>query len=231
MNPMTVDPPSVADRDPARTAPPESPSGHESPVPSPSSAAGDRVRIGSHHVKQPYWKILLAIPLIYLPILTTVPFLVLGLLLVRLHLKYVGGMNLRSYREFVPSWVSHRYRYDNQVTWKCGSLNICAYRFFWFFNCKLYCPLSVALFEYGNYLVKIVENWWCPFHHDKKVNYAVGAVDQSFWHAYPDNRVQLHPDDQDNPMWNMDAAHPAAGSEDPRCRRSDARIDRQPDPP
>jgi len=34
----------------------------------------DRVRIGCNYEKQPRWKVLLAVPLIYLPIFTTIPF-------------------------------------------------------------------------------------------------------------------------------------------------------------
>ncbi len=168
----------------------------------------DRVQIGCHYVKQPVWKRVISIPLIYVPILVLIPFLVVGLMLVRLHLKLVGARNLKSYWDFVPSWISHRYTYETQIVMSKSSWQrriIGKYKFFWLFNCKLYCPLSVALFKYGNYLVKIVENWWCPFEHEKKSHYADGAIDQSFWHIFPDEMAQLHPQDSDNPIWNEQA--------------------------
>lgn len=162
----------------------------------------DRVRIGCNYVKQPFWKVILGVPLIYLPIITTVPFVVMGVILMRTHLRYVGGMEIKTYRDFVPGWNSHRYDNNNQpiinVPWYC----LAHYRIFWVLNCKHYCPMSVALFSYALYLVKIVENWWCPFAHDKKQTYAEGAIDESFWHVDPVELVKLHPDDRKNPIWN-----------------------------
>jgi hypothetical protein len=49
--------------------------------------------------------------------------------------------------------------------------------------------------------VKIVEQWWCPFGHDKKVAYSDAPIDKSFWHAAGDGSL-LHPDDRENPAWN-----------------------------
>ena len=163
-----------------------------------------RVQIGKNFVDQPLWKKLLGVPLIYLPIITTIPFVVLGVFLVTMHLRLVGGMNIRPYRDFIPSWVSHRYRWDNQITYSTDVswYNLRSYRFFWIFNCKVYCPLSVGLFKYANYLVKIVENWWCPFDHDQKQSYVDGAIDQSYWHLTPADLEKLHPDDKINPIWN-----------------------------
>lgn len=54
-------------------------------------------------------RILLGTPLIYLPILTTVPFVFVGMCLVRLHLRSLGAKNILRYRDFIPAWVSHRY--------------------------------------------------------------------------------------------------------------------------
>jgi hypothetical protein len=166
----------------------------------------NRVRIGSNFRKQPYWKLYLGIPLIYIPLLTTVPFIVLGVLLVRLHLTMIGGMQIKPYWDFVPSWISHRYRYVDQIVFEgsVSRLNIVRTRIYWIFNCKLYCPMSVALLAYATYLVKIVENWWCPFNHNQKVHYADASIDRSFWHAYPEEVVKLHPDDRNNPIWNED---------------------------
>lgn len=168
----------------------------------------DRVTIGSNYERQPFWKIVLGVPLIYLPLITTVPFVALGVVLVRAHLKYVGGMAIKSYWEFVPSWVSHRYRNKEQPTINISRFHPAHYRFFWVFNCKLYCPLSVALFRYASYLVMIVENWWCPFVHDRKGDYAEGAIDRSFWHVDPEETVKLHPDDKNNLQWNEQRESP-----------------------
>jgi len=162
----------------------------------------DRVIIGSNYEKQPFWKVILGVPLIYLPILTTIPFVVLGVILIRTHLKYVGGMNIKSYWEFVPEWVSHRYSNQDQPTINISRFNLAHYKFFWIFNCKHYCPLSVALFSYAVYLVKIVEIWWCPFKHDKKQNYGEAAIDKSFWHVDPEETKKLHAEDKNNPIWN-----------------------------
>ena len=162
----------------------------------------DRVHIGSNYPQQPFWKVILGVPLIYLPIITTVPFVVIGVFLVKTHLRYVGGMGIKSYSDFVPAWVSHQYGNNEQPTLNISRLHPAHYRFFWIFNCKLYCPLSVALFRYAAYLVKIVENWWCPFSHDQKREYAEGAIDSSFWHVDPEDLVKLRPADKQNPIWN-----------------------------
>jgi len=166
-----------------------------------------RVTIGSNYLQQPRWKIIIGVPLIYIPIITTAPFVVLGVLLMRIHLIYIGGMNIKSYWDFVPTWISHRYRYCDQIVYTTGAkwYNLRAFRFYWIFNCKLYCPLSVALFRYAAYLVMIVENWWCPFAHDKKPEYAEGAIDKSYWDLHDDERQRLHPDDLNNPIWNEEA--------------------------
>ena len=165
------------------------------------------VRIGSNYLKQPRWKLFLGVPLIYFPLITTTPFVLLGVLLVKTHLKWIGGMNILSYWDFVPDWASHRYRYDNQITYSTGAAwyNLRAHRFYWIFNCKLYCPLSVALYRYVAYLVTIVENWWCPFEHDKKEEYSEGAIDKSYWHLHAIERKKLHPIDLNNPIWNEEA--------------------------
>lgn len=165
----------------------------------------DRVRIGFNYEKQPFWKVCLAVPLVYLPIITTVPFVLIGVFLVRTHLKYIGGMEIKSYSSFVPAWESHRFANNEQPVINITPFHAAHYRIFWVLNCKHYCPMSVALFKYAAYLVMIVENWWCPFNHGKKQKYAEGAIDKSFWHVDPDELVKLHPDDKDNPLWNEQA--------------------------
>lgn len=163
-----------------------------------------RVKIGCNHRAQPFWKFVVGVPLIYMPLFFTTPFVVVGIFLVKAHLTLVGGMDLKSYwRDFVPEWVSHRYTMRNQITGTDDSrFYLTKTRLFWIFNCKLYCPLSVASFRYMAYLVMIVENWWCPFNHGKKSDYSEGAIDQSFWHIYPEEVVKLSPEDRDNPIWN-----------------------------
>ena len=148
----------------------------------------------------------LGVPLIYLPIITTVPFVIIGVILVKIHLKYVGGMEIKSYWEFVPVWISHRYRNNEQPTINVSWFHLAHYRSFWVLNCKLYCPLSVALFRYASYLVEIVENWWCPFAHDKKHEYLSAAIDKSFWHVDPKELAKLHPDDKQDPIWNEEGS-------------------------
>lgn len=172
---------------------------------------GERVQIGGYFDETPHWRFLAGVPLIYIPILVGSVPLVLCALLVRTHLWMVGARSLQSYwKDFVPSWVSHRYTRKNQIVSdrfaaRYGSLaKITRSKLFWIFNCKLYCPLSIALVAYLFYLVKVVEQWWCPFGHDKKHIYADAPIDKSFWHANGDIG-SLHPDDRENPSWNKDA--------------------------
>ena len=164
----------------------------------------DRVVIGRRYAEQPLWKRYLGVPLIYVPVLVTVPFVLLGVILVQIHLRLVGAMQIKSYWEFVPAWVSHRYTYSNQIVYstETAKLHFRAFRWYWIFNCKLYCPMSVALFRYAAYLVMIVENWWCPFTHEHKKEYFPGAIDQSYWHIHHLEREKLHPEDLNNPLCN-----------------------------
>jgi hypothetical protein len=55
-------------------------------------------------------------------------------------------------------------------------------------------------------MVKVVENWWCPFNHDRKNSYTDGAIDQSFWHIYPEEKIKLHEDDKNNVIFNQDVS-------------------------
>lgn len=164
----------------------------------------NRIEIGDNFINQPLWKVFIGVPLIYLPLIFSIPFVIICVLLVKLHLKLMGAKNIRPYWDFVPAWISHRYQHINQITYATGSrwYNLRAYRWYWIFNCKLYCPLSVALFRYVTYLVKIVENWWCPFEHDQKCEYKEAAIDKSYWHLFESERVLLHKDDLNNPIWN-----------------------------
>jgi hypothetical protein len=175
----------------------------------------ERVQIGSYFEDIPQWRFLAGVPLIYIPILVSIVPLVISALLVRTHLWMVGARGLRSYwRDFVPTWVSHRYTRSNQIVsdrfaTKYGALaKITRSKLFWIFNCKLYCPLSAALLAYLSYMVKVVEQWWCPFGHDKKHTYADAPIDKSFWHANGDIGL-LHPDDLENASWNEDSQRSA----------------------
>ena len=88
---------------------------------------------------------------------------------------------------------------DNKIVGMAGVLDSSRFRTFWLFNCTWYCPISVALLEWCSYLVKVVEVWWCPFHHSKKEDYV--PISQSFWHLNPKNKAKMHPEDRDNPMF------------------------------
>ena len=171
----------------------------------------DRLQIGGNFDDTPRWRFLAGVPLIYVPILVGIVPMILCAVLVRTHLRMVGACNLKSYwKDFVPTWVSHRYTRKNQIVSdrflaKYGSVvSITRSKLFWIFNCKIYCPLSIALLAYLVYLVKVVEQWWCPFGHDRKHTYADAPIDRSFWHANGDAGL-LHPDDRKNPSWNEQA--------------------------
>lgn len=162
--------------------------------------------IGQSYKKVPIIpRIIIGAPLIYLPILTTVPFVLVGVFFVRCHLRILGARNMRSYWSFVPSWISHRYTHKTQPVASTSIFSLKHYKWFWIFNCKLYCPMSVALLRYAVYLVKIVENWWCPFAHERKEEYCDAPIDYSYWHTEKRLTDKLHPDDRNNPIWNKDA--------------------------
>lgn len=177
----------------------------------------DRVRIGESFDPQPLWKVFIGVPLIYLPLIFSIPFVAICVFLVKSHIRLMGAKNIRPYRDFVPEWASHRYQYNNQIIYSTGASwhNLRHYRWYWIFNCKLYCPYSVALFRYITYLTKIVENWWCPFGHDKKSEYEEGAIDKSYWHLHEREKGRLDPADRDNPIWNEDASRPPADDTQP----------------
>jgi hypothetical protein len=166
----------------------------------------DVVQIGCNYREKSTLQILIAVPLIYMPLFTLIPFAAVSSSLVYWHLRLLGGKNIKTYWDFVPDWITHRYTRTNQVTMKSkrGAVWVRS-RLFWLFNCKLYCPLSVAMFSWLSYLVKLVENWWCPFHHAKKPGYDDARIDASFWHLDEQDAAKLHPDDRANPIWNQGA--------------------------
>ena len=164
-----------------------------------------RINLGRNYKKVKWTRTFFGMPFIYIPILF-LPFVLLSGLLVHIHLRLMGAENLRSLSSFLPDWESHRYHYKNQLIRESGPKQAfwIHSRLFWFFNCTMYCPFSVALLEWHTYLVKAVENWWCPFAHSKKENYKTAPIDMSYWHSVGDTH-RLHKDDQENPIWNDEA--------------------------
>jgi len=179
-----------------------------------------RVAIGGRIRQTPIPRQIVGVPMIYLPLLF-LPFVRLSAALTYWHLRVLGADNIKTLREFLPDKASHRYDLKSQILAK-KTLKVDFWsgsRSFWIFNCTFYCPYAVGLFAWHAYLVKVVENFWCPFHHSHKETYADAAIDKSFWHAYPEDVVKLHPDDRDNPIWNAEAAAAAKASESPRSGR------------
>ncbi len=163
----------------------------------------ERVKIGLHYQKIPQWKLTLGMPLIYIPAITTMPFVLLNSILVRLHLYFFGAKNLRRYKDFIPKKDSFRYDLKSQISVDTSFYYLRS-KILWFYSCGVYCPYSVALFNYNAYLIEVVENWWCPFDHDKKSTYTSAAIDNSYWHLDENRRKKLHKDDLNNPLWNSE---------------------------
>ncbi len=173
----------------------------------PHDADTARVLIGRDHRKLSFVRRFFGVWLIYLPLLT-LPFVLLSAGISYLHLSMMGARNIKPLSAFLPARRSFRYTLKNQITMQPGyPLSPTQSKLFWIFNCTWYCPVSVAVFEWHAYLVKLVENWWCPFHHDKKDTlYREAAIDQSFWHVYPEDIGKLAAEDRDNPIWNEQCA-------------------------
>ena len=147
---------------------------------------------------------------VYLPALAF-PIILASAGLVYVHLRLMGAQGVKTLRDFLPAWQSHRYRFKSQIVRQDPpKLDLWSRtRLFWMLNCTAYCPFSVALLEWHAYLVKIVQNWWCPFEHSQKHRYAEAAIDYSYWHNELDI-THLHSADRDNPIWNQDAEPAAA---------------------
>ena len=161
-----------------------------------------RAEIGKNHQKVPVLQRTIGLIFVYLPILT-LPFVFLSAYLTYFHLRLIGGQNIKTLCDFLPARSSHRYTLKNQITMD-GSfkLSLAQSKLYWILNCTWYCPVSVALFEWHAYMVKIVENWWCPFTHEKKEGYNNAKIDKSFWHIYPEDAIKLEAEDRDNEIWN-----------------------------
>ena len=167
----------------------------------------NRIAIGKQFYSLPVWRRYLGAILIYLPLFFSLPFVLIGAGIMYAHLRTLGARNIKGYWEFVPKDSTHRYaKLSDQITFKMDYTAPWAnLKLFWAFNCNYYCPLSVGLYEWSTYLVKTVENFWCPFFHERKNTYADSAIDQSYWHILPENRTQLHPEDRDCAIWNEDS--------------------------
>jgi hypothetical protein len=167
-----------------------------------------RIEIGEPFRAASRARVFFGLFFVYAPIVF-LPFFVVSALLVYAHLRFMGAQNLKTLRDFLPDWKSHRYSYKTQIVTKDGPWLAfwSRARAFWMFNCTFYCPVSVAVLEWNAYLVKAVENFWCPFHHSKKPDYSSSSLDYSFWHMSRDVQ-QLHPSDRDNPIWNSETKPP-----------------------
>jgi hypothetical protein len=163
----------------------------------------ERVVIGKNFEELGFVRSRFAFLLIYLAILGFIPLLVFGKLMYW-HLKLAGAENVKPFRDFLPHRHSYRYTMKSQILFDRSSI-LLKQKFFWIFNCSYYCPYSVAMLEWMTYLAKLVENWWCPFGHGRKLHYASSSIDRSFWHLYPSEAAKLHPDDRTNPIWNEDS--------------------------
>jgi hypothetical protein len=163
-----------------------------------------RAEIGKNHKNVPVWRRAIGMVFVYLPI-ATLPFVFLSGYLTYWHLILIGGKNIKKFSDFLPEKSSFRYTMANQITMTPSfGTSLSQSKLFWILNCTWYCPVSVAVMEWHAYLVKIVENWWCPFTHSTKENYKNAPIDKSFWHIYPEDAAKLTQEDRDNPIWNED---------------------------
>ena len=144
----------------------------------------DRIQIGRNFAQISKTRTFIGLFFVYLPIIF-LPFLLLAAATVYLHLRLMGAQNLKTLGSYLPDRASHRYSRKNQIVYRDGPKPAFWSRtkVFWLFNCTWYCPFSVATLEWSTYLVKTVENWWCPFTHDRKENYDIAAIDSSYWHT------------------------------------------------
>lgn len=164
----------------------------------------NRVVIAAEYAKISPVRVFFGLIFIYGPVVF-LPFILLAAFLVYVHLRMMGAKDLKTLGAFLPDRDTHRYKYKTQIVsnrgpkpafWTRG-------RAYWIFNCTWYCPFSIGVLEWFTYLVKVVENWWCPFAHSRKPHYADAAIDFSYWHN-PVDAGKLHPADRVNPIWNHD---------------------------
>lgn len=170
-----------------------------------------RVKISRQWKAMPVARQAAGVLLIYIPIIF-LPFVLASAFITYAHLRVIGAKDVKRLRDFMPDRKTCRYHYHNQILpavgkkyWFNGAVRT---KLFWVLNCTAYCPFSVALLSWHAYLVKLVENFWCPFNHNKKCMYMDGPIDKSYWHMDKENAALLHPDDRDNPLWNDPDDHP-----------------------
>ncbi|MEQ1544944.1 hypothetical protein [Methyloglobulus sp.] len=167
-------------------------------------SCSNRVEIGKNHNQMPVWRRTIGLFFVYAPIVT-LPFIFASAYMTYFHLWMVGAKNVKKFTDYLPAKESHRYNMKNQITMEPSfGFSLSQYKLYWILNCTWYCPVSVAVFEWHAYLVKLVENWWCPFAHEKKEGYSNAKIDKSFWHIYQEDVVKLESEDRDNPIWNED---------------------------
>jgi len=149
----------------------------------------------------------IGLPFVYFPIIF-LPFFLVSAGLIYVHLRFMGARDLSGLGAFLPEKESHRYSFKTQIVRRAGpkAAPWVRTRLFWFFNCTFYCPFSVAVLEWHSYLVKVVENWWCPFAHSRKHHYEAASLDLSYWHAVGEQDL-LHPDDRANRIWQDSLPH------------------------
>jgi hypothetical protein len=166
-----------------------------------NECSADRVQIGSTYNQTSVLSRAIGLVLIYLPIFT-LPFVIASAYLSYYSLIFCGAKNVKKWKDYLPDKASHRYTLKEQITME-GSfkMSLSQSKLYWILNCTVYCPYSVALFEWHAYLVKVVENWWCPFAHATKEDYSDGSIDKSFWHIDPKDITKLHRDDRNNPIF------------------------------
>lgn len=171
------------------------------------TCSSERVTIGRKFYSLPAWRRYLGAILIYLPLFLSLPFVLVGAIILYTHLRTLGATNVKPYKDFLPKGSSHRYsKLSDQITFSMDpTAPWASLKSFWAFNCNYYCPLSVGLYEWSTYLVKTVENFWCPFFHERKKTYATSAIDQSYWHIRSETKDLLHPEDRDCEIWNEDS--------------------------
>ncbi|MCB0335982.1 MAG: hypothetical protein KDD62_06735 [Bdellovibrionales bacterium] len=163
----------------------------------------ERISIGVTYAEVSAFRRFIGVTFIYLPIIFF-PFVIVIACMTHFSLWILGARNLKRYKDFIPPMSSHRYNMSNQIVMDPRGPHLhLGWKIFWIFNCNYYCPLSVGLYDYIAYLVKAVENWWCPFHHARKSDYACAAIDSSYWHVKPGEIDKLHEDDLVNPIWNQ----------------------------
>lgn len=163
-----------------------------------------RVQIGRNFKKVSKLRKFIGTPIIYVPVIFF-PIITLSGLTVYVHLRIVGATNVRSLRSFIPDWSSHRYHIKNQITLTTWTNPLAKMKWYWMYNCALYCPITVGILTWHAYLAKVVENFWCPFKHGKKDFYTDTPIDKSFWHLNEEGINKLHPEDRENETWNDEA--------------------------